>query len=714
MCPNCGNYFRTSVSNKAHLGVVHVRRKFVDNTLVCSAGSGCDRASIGVGKKTKTHTKCSHEEIVNIFVKTEARNNLVRVNEKTDKHEMANEVVKEAEEIKSSNDKNSGTNNSTTKDTNVGLQYLNNTSEWIYDNEKISFEDFNMAKVQKEIVKQNKMGWPSVYTTENSKCPKCGNTNISNPMMHQGSTQAYLLTREICQPIHVRIKKCGKCFLLIQPKHPLLLNIGDNLLVSLDVMFLMREMVHTCGPLSTAAGVLINDIGRNCEYLMKLTHTEKEWINRRLSAGFLAMEALDVDEDWSQICALCGIIPDMTQSDGGEDICVTLQEKHFEISEGHEDGTFSKESAKDFVRCLKIYHIGALVYPAVQFERDFECNISNTPPFILPVYQGDLIYNTEAKKQTTYVEAKAIKGEQQLLIDLLENGEFSLSELADANLERAKAGRLKELLKQMGFSTEDTRMLKSNMQKKKAIMDLYESVSSGYSQCHHTGNRLRASGGWYIEMCPHGVTRGSKFLYCSESVRDVIDIKLSTNFVSPVNVLDTPCTAASHLLTRDKETAKVWFGDKRGTFKKPVRNKLPSELSIPELTPHSHKKTEIFLPKKEALIPHEHPLVGNTQKYFCGDRFHDKRFPHKSELCRYHDINLVKQLKTGTTSMQENVNSMRNRHRLRNTCTQNVPTHLFYNAIVMDRAHNRDIVRKQAEQLQIDVSKRHVEWKHAI
>ena len=81
MCPNCGNYFRTSVSNKAHLGVVHVRRKFVDNTLVCSAGSGCDRASIGVGKKTKTHTKCSHEEIVNIFVKTEARNNLVRVNE---------------------------------------------------------------------------------------------------------------------------------------------------------------------------------------------------------------------------------------------------------------------------------------------------------------------------------------------------------------------------------------------------------------------------------------------------------------------------------------------------------------------------------------------------------------------------------------------------------------------------------------------------------
>ena len=163
---------------------------------MCSAGSGCDRVKIGVGKKTKTHTKCSHEEIVNLFVKTEAKKNLVRVNKKTDKHEEGSEVVKDDEENKSTKDKIAGTHE--TEGTNVGEQYLNNTSEWIYDNEKISFVNLNMAKVQKEIVKQNKIGWPSVYTTENTTCPKCGNTNISNSMMHQGSTQAYLLTREIC------------------------------------------------------------------------------------------------------------------------------------------------------------------------------------------------------------------------------------------------------------------------------------------------------------------------------------------------------------------------------------------------------------------------------------------------------------------------------------------------------------------------------------
>ena len=713
MCMYCKrNFFRTPVSNKAHLGVVHVRRKVKDNTLVCSSGSGCDRIKVGIGKKTKTHTKCTHEEIVSMFVKLEPNKDgrvtsIIETPNKIEITQLDTEPMKDTEK---------GTKyiESEPKEEDVGMKYLDNTSKWIYENEKIGFSNLNMGKIQKDILEQNKLGWPSVYQTEDIICPKCGSNNISKAMMHQGSKRAFLLTREICQPIEVRIKKCGICFIVIQPKHPLLLNIGDNLLVSKDVMFLMREMIHTCGPLSTAAKVILSDIGRNCEYLENLSSTEKEWINRRLAAGFLAMEALDEDEEWSQICATCGIIPDMTQSDGGEDICVTLQEKHFKVSEGYEDGTFSPESANDFLRRLKIYHIGALVYPAVQFKRDFDCNISNTPPFILPAYQGDMIYNTEIKKDTRYLEAKVIKGEQQLLIDMLSNSEFSLSELEDSNLERAKAGRLKDLLNRMGFKNEDTRILKSNMQKKKAIMDLYNSISSGYSQCHHTGNRLRASGGWYIEMCPHGVTRGSKFLYCSESVRDVLDIKLSTNYVSPVNVLDTPCTAASHLLTRDKKTATVWFGDKRGTFEKPVRNKPPSELSIPELTPQSHKKKITDLPSKGDLEPHEHPYARNTQKYFCGDRFHDKRFPHKSELCRYHNINLVRELKTGTTSMQENVNSMRNRLRLRNTCTQNVPTHLFYNAIVMDRAHNREIVKKQAEQLNKDVSKRHPEWKHVV
>ena len=73
----------------------------------------------------------------------------------------------------------------------------------------------------------------------------------------------------------------------------------------------------------------------------------------------------------------------------------------------------------------------------------------------------------------------------------------------------------------------------------------------------------------YIELCPHGITTGSKFLYRSESVCDPVDLKLSKQFVSPVNVLDTPCTAAANLILRDKKQLKPGFQTDEGVLKSP-------------------------------------------------------------------------------------------------------------------------------------------------
>lgn len=218
----------------------------------------------------------------------------------------------------------------------------------------------------------------------------------------------------------------------------------------------------------------------------------------------------------------------------------------------------------------------------------------------------------------------------------------------------------------------------------------------------------------YVELCPHGVTTGSKFLYLAESVRDPIDLKLSKEFMSPTNVLDTACTAAAHLILRDKKTADLLFGERRACFEKPVRDRKPEEISIPSLAFQSHLKTQLSLPPKNDLNNFEDPKTRSTEKYFCGDRFHDIKFPHKSELCRYHDINLVPELKAARTSEQENINSRRNRLRLRSACTQNLGTHLFYNGVIMDRAHNRAVVEKQAEGLLKPISSRHPEYMHIV
>ena len=127
-----------------------------------------------------------------------------------------------------------------------------------------------------------------------------------------------------------------------------------------------------------------------------------------------------------------------------------------------------------------------------------------------------------------------------------------------------------------------------------------------------------------------------------------------------------------------------------------------------------YSEKAICLPKKEDLAEHVHPKTMDTDKYFCGDRFHDTKFPHKSELCRFHCIDLVPQLQNLKTSFSENLNSTKNRLRLRSACTQKLSTHLFYNGIVMDRAHNRKVVKKQAYILEKSVYRRDPDWKHMI
>ena len=226
----------------------------------------------------KNHTKLMHGSTI--------------VSKKAPLSEMETQNHNTLEDIIKQNSKNKSTEN---------LKYLKETSKWIFQTEKKNFSEENIGSIQRKIMKQNEIGWPSVFSPEVEECPKCGNKEISQPQKHQGSKRAFFLTRGSCSPITIMVRKCRSCFLLIQPKPPLCLNIGDNLIVTLDVMYLMRSMVHTCAPLSTAAEVVIADLSRSCAFMEGLTGQEKEWIRRRLTAGFLALEALDKDEEESQV-----------------------------------------------------------------------------------------------------------------------------------------------------------------------------------------------------------------------------------------------------------------------------------------------------------------------------------------------------------------------------------------------------------------------------
>ena len=173
-----------------------------------------------------------------------------------------------------------------------------------------------------------------------------------------------------------------------------------------------------------------------------------------------------------------------------------MKQEHFDITPGFENGEFTPEQALKFYDELKIFHVGALVSSALQMKRNFRANWSTVPPFMRKEYMGKTIYNTETKKDTRYLDSKVIFGEQQLLFEMLQEGTFSMDELSKTSKNKIMDKRLQEVMVDMGFTKSEISQLKTKVSKQGAILDLYESVRSGYSQCHYTGNRLRANGGW--------------------------------------------------------------------------------------------------------------------------------------------------------------------------------------------------------------------------
>ena len=101
------------------------------------------------------------------------------------------------------------------------------------------------------------------------------------------------------------------------------------------------------------------------------------------------------------------------------------------------------------------------------------------------------MFNTELKKDTRFTDAKALQGNQQLLMEIIESGSLVMR-----GLNSLKKEELDKILLSIGFDKGDIRRFPSNLARCDAIMTLYKSIESGYSQCHATGNRKKASGGW--------------------------------------------------------------------------------------------------------------------------------------------------------------------------------------------------------------------------
>ena len=269
---------KTGPSNFSNINYVHVNKKPSDEKFKCARGSRCDRFSVTVSKKTKALSLCPHEHIVNILRGTQPNKWLQPTPKEASQEDKKSE---EDETVKEGKQKISDKTN----------EWLNQTSQYIFRNFKMDLSVERMRDLEKQILQLQKTGFPTVYNPHLSKCPVCDN-EISPPRKHKSVGSSNLLTRDSYDVIHVLVQRCDKCRIVFQPRADWYLNIGDTVIVSLDIMFLLRSLVHGGAPLSTVAITLILDIGLRCKEVELLSTSQVDWLCRLLTMGFYALEAL--------------------------------------------------------------------------------------------------------------------------------------------------------------------------------------------------------------------------------------------------------------------------------------------------------------------------------------------------------------------------------------------------------------------------------------
>ena len=93
-----------------------------------------------------------------------------------------------------------------------------------------------------------KVGWPRTVYSDMETCPICQCPLSSSGKKRQKtkSDTCYLLSRSHCIAIIILSKKCKVCSLIIQAPtlHLGLLNVGDSLLLSMDIMYQMQNLIR--------------------------------------------------------------------------------------------------------------------------------------------------------------------------------------------------------------------------------------------------------------------------------------------------------------------------------------------------------------------------------------------------------------------------------------------------------------------------------------
>ncbi|XP_054454066.1 HMG domain-containing protein 3 [Anoplopoma fimbria] len=410
-------------------------------------------------------------------------------------------------------------------------------------------------------------GWPQFYESAATHCGLCnyplfkgGQSTVA------GQEDCWLLTETLIQTATLQLKVClnVQCLALhsFTDLHPGLFNIGNRLLVSIDLFLKIRTCIKQGQAPPQAARTVLDHTPNHPVHA--LSPEEMSQIQELLLNGYWAFECLTVRDYNDMICGICGVAPKLEIAQRYTSNVLELKNVEFtwpEVSVSDE------VHVDDFWLTMESEAIEQATFPTdIPITR---VDASIIAPFIPPLMRSPTVINTEKDKVLSLTQPPS--GDPSVLVRLIHDGQLRLDKIEDHNEDE-----LRTILDRCGASiTPDS----TKNELLASLISLYTLVHGGLSTAPQPTPHLTA--GKLSKVCPHKVVCGSKYLVRGETARDHVDLLLSSRYWPPVYVSDCARQVALCADVQVPEQATQMWGRNQGCFSDPFEK--PEFVSCAEL-----------------------------------------------------------------------------------------------------------------------------------
>ncbi|NXI51337.1 HMGX3 protein, partial [Chloroceryle aenea] len=530
-----------------------------------------------------------------------------------------------------------------------------------------------LSNVSEETVTIEQTSWSNYYESPSAQCLLCNSPLFKGGQNSlAGPQECWLLTANRLQVVTAQVKVCLnlQCLALhsFTDIYTGLFNVGNKLLVSLDLLFAIRNHIKLGEDPRVAVGNILNSVQEQTEKI--LSPDERVQLQELLCNGYWAFECLTVRDYNDMICGICGITPKVEIAQRNVENVLALKNIEFTWPEYLPS---SEVNVEDFWSTMETEVIEQVAFPSSIPITKFDASI--VAPFFPPLMRGPMVVNTEKDKN---LDAQPVPGNGSVLVRLLQDKIFRLELISSYSREE-----LQSFLTQCDIPWEAS---DTKDQLCYSLLALYEFIQNGSSitqaSPHHTGGKI-------YKVCPHQVVCGSKYIVRGENSRDHVDLLVSSRHWPPVYVVDT---ASSVALCADiccsGLTAQMW-GKNQGCFSDPMDP--PMYVSCPELL-DQHYSVDMTVAEHSL----QHPITKSLARRIV--HMGSEQNSHQDPTAQHHCISLCRELEPYSTIINAINDSKMSNIRQRPITFENATHYYLYNRL-MDFLSSREIVNRQIQEI---------------